>query len=407
MTSKKKVIELMEAQVADVTGTEFNKKFNIFNVDCSLVNALRHTILSQVPSIAFKNNSNDIVFKENTTKYHNEFLMHRISLIPLNITNDNFEVDNYKFVINMKNNKNENDFYVTSEHFEVYVKNKEGNWDLDKTLKNKFFKNDEITKDYVLICPLMAFSLNDGEVLYVECTPSLCVGEDYGGHLVVSKSVSYPMMNVQLAQEALEDKLKEEGIKDKKEIDTLTKVFYNTDAYKFYNINELNEPYEFTFDIESIGIHSVNSIFGNATEILITNLEKLKEKISKDAVNFMLSNETEFEAYDLKLENVNHIFGYMLQSYLYTYFKGDDISTHDKDSNEIDSNDYKLSYIGYDQGHPLEKITTVRYSLHKSINKNVNKTAILKEMTIKTLDNIILITQSLNKQWNKMTKNKK
>lgn len=387
--------------ITDISGTEYEKKFNIINVDPSLPNSLRRIILSEIEVYGFKNNTTDIVIKENTTKYHNEFLMHRLSLIPLNITETNFDVNNYKFVIDVKNNINKNDFYVTSENFEVYIKNEDDTWELQPELQNKYFKKNELSGDYIYICPLFPFSSNDGEQLIVECYPSICTAKNYGGHTAVSKGVTYPMVNIQLGHEELERQLLEKGITNKKEIDIETKLFYNTDIYRFYDKNEQNEPYKFTFDIESIGIMSVNAIFANALEILTINMERVKKNILNNAINFSQSEETEFESYDLKLENESQTIGYLLQSHLYKYYR---YIEGDKNNNETE---YKLKYIGYDQGHPLEKITTIRYSLSDTTNENVNKIEILKDMTTKTIDNIISMIQDLQKQWSKLTKNKK
>lgn len=393
----------MNAKIIDVTGTEFEKKFNIVNIDTSLPNALRRIILSEIETYGFKNNSKDIVIKKNTTKYHNEFLMHRLSLIPLNITTDNFDVSNYKFVIDVKNNVNKTDFYVTSKNFEIYTKKNETEWELKAELQDKFFKKDDISKDYIYICKLFPFSSNDGEQLIVECFPSICSAQYYGGHTAVCKGITYPMINMQMSHLELERRLTEKNITDKKEIEIQTKLFYNTDAYRYYNKNERNEAYEFTFDIESVGILSVKSIFASAMEILILNLEKIKKNILSDAINFELSKETEYEAYDLKLINENHTLGYLIQSYLYNYYKDDDENSN-QINNEENNTDYKLKYVGYDRGHPLEKITTLRCSLSDKTNKNTNKIGILKDMTIKTIDNIVLIVEDLSKQWNKLNK---
>nr|XP_027200395.1 DNA-directed RNA polymerases II, IV and V subunit 3-like [Dermatophagoides pteronyssinus] len=54
-------------------------EFYLRNADASIANALRRAIISEVPTLAI-----DVVsIRENTTKYPDEFLVHRLGLIPL------------------------------------------------------------------------------------------------------------------------------------------------------------------------------------------------------------------------------------------------------------------------------------------------------------------------------------
>ena len=51
-------------------------------------------MISEVPTIAFNTNygkETDIVIEENTSSLHNEFLSHRLSLIPINIPHKNID----------------------------------------------------------------------------------------------------------------------------------------------------------------------------------------------------------------------------------------------------------------------------------------------------------------------------
>ena len=106
-------------------GNETN--FSLNNVNNSLPNALRRVIISEVKTVGFRyhETSSDIKVISNTTKFHNEFIAHRISMIPIHGADPSeFDINKYKFVINKKNTTNKV-IYVTSNDFEVYEKDEQ------------------------------------------------------------------------------------------------------------------------------------------------------------------------------------------------------------------------------------------------------------------------------------------
>jgi DNA-directed RNA polymerase II subunit RPB3 len=69
--------------------SKYVMKFELLNTDLSVANSLRRIIISEIPTMAF-----DLVeVKENTSALHDEFIAHRIGLLPL-VSHD---VDNYEF----------------------------------------------------------------------------------------------------------------------------------------------------------------------------------------------------------------------------------------------------------------------------------------------------------------------
>ena len=87
-------------------------KFQAEDVDCSLLNALRRIIIGEVPTMAFRTEygrESDIKILKNTSALHNEFLAHRLSLIPIHYDYtkfSDFNPDKYLFVIKKQNNTN-------------------------------------------------------------------------------------------------------------------------------------------------------------------------------------------------------------------------------------------------------------------------------------------------------------
>ena len=128
---------------------------NFRNTDVSIVNGLRRTIMTEIPTLVFKGfpyNENEINIEINTTKSNNEYIKHRISCVP--ICNDDpttFEqfVKNYVVELDEVNESLEK-MYVTTEH--IKIKHKTTGDYLPREEVMKLFPPNNISGDYIILC---------------------------------------------------------------------------------------------------------------------------------------------------------------------------------------------------------------------------------------------------------------
>ena len=130
--------------------------FHVDNLSHAFLNALRRLIISDIPTIAFRTEygrESDIVVHKNTSSLHNEFLTHRISLVPIHYDSskiENFEKDKYEFFIEVTN-KSTKPMDVTTEHIQIRDLSQEPHVLLSKDQCQKFFPPNRITGDYILL----------------------------------------------------------------------------------------------------------------------------------------------------------------------------------------------------------------------------------------------------------------
>ena len=93
-----------------------------YGLDKSIVNSLRRTLMSEIPAVAFRideEQKKDIVIETNNTSLHNEFIMHRLAMIPLYLDPKEYEKQ-YLFYLNVKHDGNDPFKFVTTDDIKIY-----------------------------------------------------------------------------------------------------------------------------------------------------------------------------------------------------------------------------------------------------------------------------------------------
>jgi DNA-directed RNA polymerase alpha subunit len=307
--------------------------FQIENADVGVVNAIRRTILSEVESIAIVS---DMTFIENNTPLHNEFMAHRISLIPLHFTEDEveeFDPENYRFVLNVTNTTNTT-LNVTSKDIKVFDRN--DNEIGAKSIFPPFTYIDPTTKSksrhYILIT-----KLKQNECINVEFRAAKGCGAQHAKWSPVSVA-SYVYTTDMVAFKKARTKVAKA---DLHYFDTIEKQRI---VYKDKNGN----PNKFTFTIESECRLSPDYIFNKAVEKLIQNLRQFPSHIKK------VTTENDIDILEFQKEtdtvaNIIHVI--MMNNYV--------------------NKQKTISYAGFYKEHALKQIIIFKLKFIDSTKKSV------------------------------------
>lgn len=345
-------------------------EITIKNIDTAYVNAFRRIILSEIPNAAFyfdtyDTTHNDITVIKNTGILHNEFIAHRISLVPLHFDPEDFEtIDKYKFVLHVKNT-GRSVINVTTRDFEIYFDDAP----VSKERKEYILPKNDFTKDYILLAKLKPnlHDLENGQELHVECKPSIGIGKDHARWSPVSTCCFYNAVDEELAEEAF--KKKPPGT-DRKHFDVLEK-------FKYFKKNKYDEPCEFVFIIESVARLLPEYLFEKSMHVLSEKLDKFaNENMSIQSIGNIKN------MYQIAIKDEDHTLLNVLQSAIY---------------NSKVRTKKELVYIGYYQPHPLDHLLYLKLKFQEEL-QDINIEYVKKYM-IDCAQDIKREIATLIKEW--------
>ncbi len=354
--------------------SQFQKKgdvlsFTLEGVDVSLANAIRRTILADCESVSFSTEdylNSDLKILKNTTSLHNEFILHRLGLIPVNIPNKKeFKPDKYLFKLNKKNNTG-GTISVTTNDFEVI--NTETNKPEDT---QTFFPLDPITKEPILITKLVHNSNTEQQELSIEGKASISSGSKNARYIPVSQCVYINTPDKKKFSDAYESHKESVSLK----------TFTIEESERYFKTDEEDNPNSFDFTIESIGIYAPEAIVSEALSILSKKL--LETKTTLDSIVTENQDNSKMRVYEsldrmkaqmIEIKDESHTLGNLLQSYL--------------------MNHTDVMFSGYRNPHPLKNIIELKVMVKDNslslVNQVVAETCDLLSGTIKKINTALV-----------------
>ncbi len=352
-------------------------KFEIENVDVAIVNALRRVILAEIPNVAFAidlhGGESDVIIHKNVSSLHNEYLMHRLSLVPLCFDEDeinHFESKDFRFVLKAKNTGREM-VDVTTEDIQIIDRNGKSL----ESLAKKVFPTNPITKDHILITQLKPNYIDPskGDEIDIEAYAIVDVAKRNACWTPVSICTFYNNIDEAKANHHfVEYHAKNKSLSHsdaKRRFDTL-------ERQRCFKTNEYGEPNSFTFTVESECRMRPTYIVRKAFDVLINKINGLIAKI-EECKETVLPN----GVVSLEIPGEDHTIGNLLQALTYNLYI--------RDADRID-------FIGYYVPHPLEDILVVRV-------KTKDGPPSSKPIVQQACSDIANVIQDLASKWTKAT----
>lgn len=348
------------------TMKEINEKndilsFSIENINVSLINALRRTILSDIPCVVFRTvpyEKNKVTIIENTTRLNNEIIKHRMSLLPIHIDDLTIPLENYIVELDVEN-EDDSMRYITTEDFKI--KNKETDKYLSKEQVKQIFPPNKITGDYIILARLRPKIIQnrEGETLKLKASLDISTAKEDSAFNTVS-TCSYSMTPNRTLQQKewnkKEKELKKQNL-DNKEIEKMKVNWFLHDAKR--HIKE--DAYE--FKVETIGVYTNKELIHKACNILQNKLNMIIEMCENQTLPIE-SAKTVMKAFDIRLENEDYTIGKSLEYALhYLFYQTKQI----------------LSFVGFRKYHPHDTYSIIRVAFQDQENEKESVYQIMKE----------------------------
>jgi len=320
-------------------------KFTISDINVSLINAVRRTILSDIPTVVFKTSpheENRANITVNTSRINNEILKQRLSCIPIHIKDLDMNIQDYRLEVD-EENMTDTIRYITTEDFKI--KNIKTDTYLEEDAVRTIFPPNSITGyyiDFARLRPRISDSIQ-GEKLKLTSEFSIGTVKEDSMYNVVSICAYGNTLNEAAIEEALSKKVqtwRDEDQSMSAEVIALKKKdWYLLEGHRIFI------PDSFDFTIQSVGVFSNEYIIKKSCEILMNKLRGLMNLIESSELEIIPSENTMQNCHDIILKNEDYTIGKVIEYLMYArYYQGEET----------------LTYCGFSKMHPHDTDSIIR-----------------------------------------------
>ena len=348
--------------------------FTLSGVLPSFANAIRRTILSDIPVIGFITTpfeENRATIIKNTSRFNNEYLKQRLSCIPIysnstNLVDENGEkisntrlVNEFAVELHVKN-KTDSVLWVTTHDFRLIdkitkepVMSKEHNAKIIEWLFPPFIFTTKDTKHYIDVMSLRPFISDSlpGEEVYLTCEFSICSAKKNSCYNVAHMITYQNTIDLNLLTQKTNE-MKEVAKTEKK---TKTEIDFMVRNFELLEGKRLFIPNSFEFTVETLGFYKNDVLVQYACSILYNLLVELERAIvSRDESIVLIHPNLEItipNCWDIVLQNEDYTLGTMLNDILYRKY-----CVKDNESDELPM----LNFCGFKKEHPHDTSAIIR-----------------------------------------------
>lgn len=338
----------------------------------SVINSLRRVLLSSIPCVGFRTtmNNTDIKILKNTTPLHNEFILHRISMIPLYIDPSKYK-KNYLFKLKVESSSDGPLVRVTAKDFDIFTLKKgeefpeDGSIELDKfndkpisdKEKEKIFR-PFLGKHFCEIIELKSTNSSLKEELELYGVPRVSYAYEDARWQAVSCATYSFKKNDGLFKKVLDEKMKIDNVPEEEKYNYANSL-YISDSERYFERDNRCEPYWYEFKIDSQHFLNSKELFMQSCQILISELESFKEDIpqilnKQDDSRFTIEQKSD-NIFTLFVHGNDDTMGNILQTYIVNEI--------------INKKETEFSVCGYKKTHPLEDLIFFNIALNPGIEK--------------------------------------
>ena len=317
--------------------------FTLNNVNVSIANAIRRTILADIPIVVFKcfpHNESLTTIHKNTSRLNNEILKQRLESIPIHIKDLSIPLDDIVVEVNVRNDS-DTVIMVTTNDFKI-KDTSTGNY-LDDSAVNDIFPADPITGDHLIFArlrPKISATI-PGEQLSLSAKMTVLTPASSGCYNTTS-ACSYSFTPDKIKQDGELMKFMSSVTDDS--TDPSVKLVLENDWKALEGMRHYIDN-SFDFIIESVGVFTGYEIMVKALNVLIERIQKFKEESDNKNMKIIPSATTIPNSFDIILENETYTIGKTIEYILNKkYFKESDM----------------LSFVGFRHPHPHDSDSIIR-----------------------------------------------
>ena len=328
-------------------------RFTIDKINVSLANAIRRTILSDIPTFVFRTfpySECKASITTNTSRLHNEILKQRLSCIPIHITEQDFPYQEYVLEINVTADSSEIR-YITTKDFKM--KNRNSGKYLTDVKCREIFPPNPITGDYIEFARLLPkmSEYGEGEQLTMTCDLDIGTSKQDGAFNVVctcAYSMTMDPSKVDEAWRIKEAEIVKEGIAaiGSEEMKAQRKNWSLLDAQRH------TKDDSFDFVVETVGVYTNADIVSKAAQIMINKCTKFIRDIESGENHIIPTVSTIQNGFDIELKGEDYTLGKVLEFFL-----------HDKHYAE----DQTVTYCAFRKIHPHNPDSMIRVGFAETV----------------------------------------